>query len=218
MVVVVVVVCQKKDRVPIDKPMPLHCRHPCSCRFSGFPNKIRLKRRSNLNFIVPTCRSIRPLPYPPVKNVPALVSYGMMVGKRHTNKRKAMDDDDSTLSAEDFAFLVNAANEPSISVPQQVVITSYKKASPENNEMEQQRTRHKLRTTKLHRPTIQRSTKSRKPQRQKGPPPQCNFKHYLKRMMIQHRRATNNLMMKTHYTTTIRLTRSRGKQQRQTKR
>ena len=98
------------------------------------PNKIRLKRRNNLNFIVSTCRSIRPLPYPPV-----LVSYGMMVGKRHTNKPKAMDDDDSTLSAEGFAFLVNAANEPSISVPQQVVITSYKKASPENNEMEQQR-------------------------------------------------------------------------------
>ena len=103
------------------------------------PNKIRLKRRNNLNFIVSTCTSIRPLPYPPVKNVPASVSYGMMVGKRHTNKPKAMDDDDSTLSAEDFAFLVNAANEPSISVPQQVVITSYKKASPENNEMEQQR-------------------------------------------------------------------------------
>ena len=50
------------------------------------PNKINLKRRNNLNFIVSTCRSIRPLPYPPVKNVPALVSYAMMVGKRHTNK------------------------------------------------------------------------------------------------------------------------------------
>ena len=50
-----------------------------------------------------------------------------------------MDDDDSTLSAEDFAFLVNAANEPSISVPQQVVITSYKQATTENKEMEQQR-------------------------------------------------------------------------------
>ena len=62
-----------------------------------------------------------------------------MVGKRHTNKPKAMDDDDSTLSAEDFAFLVNAANEPSISVPQQVVITSYKKGTTENNKMEQQR-------------------------------------------------------------------------------
>ena len=62
-----------------------------------------------------------------------------MVGKRHTNKPKAMDDDDTTLSAEDFTFLVNASNEPSISVPQQVFITSYKKASPENNEMEQQR-------------------------------------------------------------------------------
>ena len=58
-------------------------------------NTIR-KRRNNLNFIVSTCRSIRPLPYPPVKNVPALVSYGMMVGKRHTNKPKAMDDDDNT--------------------------------------------------------------------------------------------------------------------------
>ena len=58
------------------------------------PNNINLKRRNNLNFIVSTCRSIRPLPYPPVKNVPALVSYGMMV--RHTNKPKAMDDDDNT--------------------------------------------------------------------------------------------------------------------------
>ena len=86
-----------------------------------------------------TCRSIGPLPYPPVKLVPALVSYGMMEGKRPTNKPKAMDDDETTLSAEDFAFLVNASNEPSISVPKQVFITSYKKASPENNEMEQQR-------------------------------------------------------------------------------
>ena len=84
-----------------------------------------------------TCRSIRPPPYPPVKNVPALVSYDMMEGKRHTNKPKAMDDDDTTLSAEDFAFLVNASNEPSLSVPKHVFITSYNKTSPENKEMEQ---------------------------------------------------------------------------------
>ena len=62
----------------------------------------------------------------------------MMEGKRHTNKLKAMDDDDTTLSVEDFAFLVNASNEPSLSVPKQVFIMSYNKASPENDKMEQQ--------------------------------------------------------------------------------
>ena len=103
-------------------------------------NKIllNLKRQNKLNFIVSTCRSIRPPPYPPVKNVPALVSYDMMEGKRHTNKPKAMDDDDTTLSAEDFAFLVNASNKLSLLIPKQVFITSYNKASPQNNEMEQQ--------------------------------------------------------------------------------
>ena len=43
-----------------------------------------------------TCRSIRPPPYLPVKNVPAFVSHDMMEGKRHTNKLKAMEDDDNT--------------------------------------------------------------------------------------------------------------------------
>ena len=51
-----------------------------------------------------TWRSIRPPPYPPVKNVPALVSHDMMEGNRHTNKPKAMEDDDATLSADDFAL------------------------------------------------------------------------------------------------------------------
>ena len=49
-----------------------------------------------VNFMVSTCRSFRPPPYPPVKNVPALVSHDMMEGNRHTNKPKAMEDDDNT--------------------------------------------------------------------------------------------------------------------------
>ena len=85
------------------------------------------------------CRFIRPPLYPPIKNVPALVSYDMMERKQHTNKPKAMDDDDNTtLSADDFAFFVNTTNDPSLSVPKQVFISLYNKATPENNEMEQQ--------------------------------------------------------------------------------
>ena len=49
-------------------------------------------------------RSIRPPLYPPIKNVPALVSHDMMEGNRHTNKPKAMEDDDATLSVDDFAL------------------------------------------------------------------------------------------------------------------
>ena len=85
-----------------------------------------------------TCRLIRPPLYPPIKNVPALVSYDMMEGKRHTNKPKAMDDDDTTLSVDDFSFFVNTMNDPPLSVPKQVFILSYNKATQENNEMEQQ--------------------------------------------------------------------------------
>ena len=75
------------------------------------------------------CRSIRPPPYPPVKNVPALVSHDMMEGKRHTNKPKAMEDDDTTLSMDDFAFFVRTTNDPSLSVPKQVFISSYNEAT-----------------------------------------------------------------------------------------
>ena len=51
-----------------------------------------------------TWRSIRPPPYPQVKNVPALVSHDKMDGNRHTNKLKAMEDDDATLSVDDFTL------------------------------------------------------------------------------------------------------------------
>ena len=85
-----------------------------------------------------TCRSIRPAPYPPIKNVPALVSHDMMEGKRHTNKLKAMDDDDATLSTDDFAFFVSTTNDPYLSVPKQVFISLYNEATRENNEMDQQ--------------------------------------------------------------------------------
>ena len=61
------------------------------------PNKKNLKCRNKLNFIMATCRSFRPPPYPHVKNVPALVSHDLMEGKRHTNKPKAMEDNDATL-------------------------------------------------------------------------------------------------------------------------
>ena len=84
------------------------------------------------------CRFIRPPPYPPIKNVPALVSYDMMDGKQHTNKPKAMDDDDTTLSVDEFTFFVNTMNDPSLSVPKQVFISLYNEATPENNEMEEQ--------------------------------------------------------------------------------
>ena len=80
-----------------------------------------------------TCRSSRPPPYPPIEKVPALVSHDMMEGKRHTNKLKAMDDDDTTLSADDFAFFVKTMNDPSLLVPKQVFISSYNEATQENN-------------------------------------------------------------------------------------
>ena len=62
------------------------------------PNKKNLKCRNKLNFIVSTCRSFGCPPYSHVKNVPALVSHDIMEGKQHTNKPKAMEDDDATLS------------------------------------------------------------------------------------------------------------------------
>ena len=80
-------------------------------------NKINLKWQIKLNFIVATCRTIRPPPYPPIKNVPALVSRDMMEGKRHTNKPKAMEDDNATLSTDDFTFFVRTTNDPSLLVP-----------------------------------------------------------------------------------------------------
>ena len=61
------------------------------------PNKKNPKCRNKLNLIVSTCRSFGCPLYSHVQNVPALVSYDMMEGKRHTNKtKKAMDDDDNT--------------------------------------------------------------------------------------------------------------------------
>ena len=62
----------------------------------------------------------------------------MMEGKRHTNKPKAMEDDDATLSTDDFAFFVRTMNDPSLSVPKQVFILSYNEATQENNKMDQQ--------------------------------------------------------------------------------
>ena len=44
-------------------------------------------------------RSIRPPLYPPIKNVPTLVSHDMMEGNQHTNKLKAMEDDDATATS-----------------------------------------------------------------------------------------------------------------------
>ena len=61
-----------------------------------------------------------------------------MEGKRHTNKRKAMEDDDATLSVDDFAFLVRSTNDPSLLVPKQVFISLYNEATRENNKMDQQ--------------------------------------------------------------------------------
>ena len=62
----------------------------------------------------------------------------MMEGKRLTNKPKAMEDDDATVSADDFAFFVRTTNAPSMSVPKQVFISSYNEATRENNEMDQE--------------------------------------------------------------------------------
>ena len=76
-----------------------------------------------------TWRSIRPPPYPPIKNVPALVSHDMMEGNRHTNKPKAMEDNDTTLSTDDFALFDRTTNDPSLSVPKQVFISPYNKAT-----------------------------------------------------------------------------------------
>ena len=85
-----------------------------------------------------TWRSIRPPPYPPIKNVPALVSHDMMEGNRHTNKLKAMEDNDATLSVDNFALFNRTTNDPSLSVPKQVFISLYNKATQENNKMDQQ--------------------------------------------------------------------------------
>ena len=68
---------------------------------------INLKQQNKLNFIVSTCRSIRPPLYPPVKNVPALV----MEGNQHTNKPKAMEDDDNTTeTTELWEFVFQASH------------------------------------------------------------------------------------------------------------
>ena len=76
-----------------------------------------------------TWRSIRPPLYPPIKNVPALVSHDMMEGNRHTNKLKATEDDDATLSTDDFTLFDRTTNDPSLSVPKQVFISSYNEAT-----------------------------------------------------------------------------------------
>ena len=62
----------------------------------------------------------------------------MMEGNQHTNKPKAMEDDDATLSADNFALFDRTTNDPSLSVPKQVFISSYNKATRENNKMDQQ--------------------------------------------------------------------------------
>ena len=49
-----------------------------------------------------------------------------------------MEDDDATLSADDFAFVVRTTNDLSMSVPKQVFITLCNEATQENNEMDQQ--------------------------------------------------------------------------------
>ena len=56
-------------------------------QFARFgPNKKNLKCRNKVNFIVSTCRSFRPPPYPPVKNVPALVSHDIYDGGKSTHQ------------------------------------------------------------------------------------------------------------------------------------
>ena len=62
----------------------------------------------------------------------------MMEGNRHTNKPKAMEDDDATLSVDDFALFDRTTNDPSLLVLKQVFISSYNKATRENNKMDQQ--------------------------------------------------------------------------------
>ena len=97
-----------------------------------------MKWQIKLNFIVDMWRSIRPPLYPPIKNVPALVSHDMMEGNRHTNKPKAMEDNDATLSMDDFALFDRTTNDPSLLVLKQVFILSYNEATQENNKMDQQ--------------------------------------------------------------------------------
>ena len=119
-------------------------------------NKINLKWQIKLNFIVDTWRSIRPPPYTPVKNVPALVSHEFNEENRRTNKPKAMEDDDATLSTDDFALFDRTTNDPPLSVPKQLFISSYNEATRENIKMDQQAMmQHNLRTTKHNRTTIQ---------------------------------------------------------------
>ena len=77
------------------------------------PNKKNPKCRNKLNFIVSTCRSFGCPLYSHVQNVPALVSHDEMEGKRPTNKPKAMEDDDATLSADDFASVVRTTTDTS---------------------------------------------------------------------------------------------------------
>ena len=96
------------------------------------PNKKNPKCRNKLNFIVSTCRSFGCPLYSHVQNVPALVSHNEMEGKRHTNKPKAMEDDDATLSADDFASVVRTTTDTSMSIPKQVFISSYEEATRKN--------------------------------------------------------------------------------------
>ena len=49
-----------------------------------------------------------------------------------------MEDDDATFSADDFALFDRTMNDPSLLVPKQVFISSYNKATQENNKMDQQ--------------------------------------------------------------------------------
>ena len=62
----------------------------------------------------------------------------MMEGRRHTNKLKAMEDNYTTLSTDNFAFFVRTTNDPSLLVPKQVFILSYSEARQENNKMDEQ--------------------------------------------------------------------------------
>ena len=101
------------------------------------PNKENPKCRNKLNFIVSTCRSFGCPLYSHIQNVPALVSHDEMEGKRPTNKPKAMEDDDATLSADDFASVVRTMTDTSMSIPKQVFISSYDEATRKNNEMDE---------------------------------------------------------------------------------
>ena len=59
-----------------------------------------------------------------------------MEGNPPTNKPKAMEDDDATLSAADFTSVVRTSTDTSMSIPKQVFISSYDEATRNKNEMD----------------------------------------------------------------------------------